>query len=335
MGFTEAGLVYSWDGSNTNGGTASEIHNAGIPTATLNLFNDGSSPPSQIGAAGGSYAGYFQSIVSAGWNCIAGEGVGGSVIGTVMNYCTYVNYGGIVGDSQGNMYASPWDHPTSGGHGHWDYIETYNNSNQYRDPSGAIQEAQAAGAGHLGILIMFGPNPAADANTYINLVDSLGLDTILFWGGYSESSSACVGLAQELIGHYGAVKDGSGAATTTGGTGAAAKVPVIHCPCRHIWLGFNRVSGNSTSEKIEFKVMVVGTAGWVTDGDDWIPSRPYTGKLQLWGRTDKTAWQIQEFWPAADGTFALWVGSDTAETRYYNVCFADAGSSPAYQTVME
>jgi len=110
-----AGLVWDWDGSTTAAGTASAIHNAGIPTATFNAFNDGSAAVCQPGAAGGPYAGYFQALASAGWNCIAGEGCGGSVVSTVQNYCTYVNYGGIVGDSQGDMYADPWDHPTGGG----------------------------------------------------------------------------------------------------------------------------------------------------------------------------------------------------------------------------
>ena len=186
---------------------------------------------------------------------------------------------------------------------------------------------------------MYGPNPAADVNTYINIVDSNGCDTILFWGGYSpcSTSSECVGLAQQLISHYGAVKDGSGTATTSGGGTAAVaeKHPVIHCPCRHIWLSFKGVNGNSTSEKIEFKVLLQGKAGWVDDNDKQIPNKPYTGKLQLWVRNAKKTWALQTFWPANDGTFAIWLGSDTAETRRYNVCFADAGSSPAWQTVME
>ena len=321
MGFTEAGLVWQWDGSTTAAGTAAAIHNAGIPTATFNAFNDGTSAPSQLGAAGSQYAGYFQALVSAGWNCIAGEGCGSSVISTVMNYCTYVNYGGIVGDSQGDMYASPWNHPTSGGHGHWDYIETYNNSNQYRDPGAAIGWSRSAGAGHLGILIMYGPSPAADVSTYINIIDSNGCDSVLFWAGYTGASSACVSLAQQLISHYGAVKDGKGTATGTTAAGAKAAAPVIHCPCKHIWISFSGVNGSSTSEHLEFKVKLVGRAGWVDDNDKQIPNKPYTGKLQLWAENAKKAWKMTDFWPAKDGTFAFWIGSDTAETRHYGVCW--------------
>jgi hypothetical protein len=316
MGFTEAGIT-AYYGQNPS---PAAIHNAGIPTATLNIFNDGSAAASQPGAAGAQYAGYFQSIVSNGWNCIAGEGVGGSVVGTVMNYCTYVNYGGIVGDSQGDMYASPWNHPTSGSHGHWDYIETYNNSNQYRDPSQSIGWSKSAGAGRLGILIMYGPNPAADFNTYVNIIDRNGCDTVLFWSGYSSSSSVCVGLAQQLISHYGTAKDGSTAATTAK-AGTTSTTPVVNCPCRHIWLAFQGVNGSSVSQKIEFKLIVAGYAGYVDNNDIVIPGKPYTGLMQLWCKNAKKSWPMFKFWPGKDGHFAFEIGSDTAESRTYSVCF--------------
>ena len=322
MGFTEAGLVFQWDGASVGTAACAAIHNAGIPTATFNLFNDGSSAPSQIGAAGGQYAGYFGALAKAGWNCIAGEGCGGSVVGTAMNYCTYVNYGGIVGDSQGNMYAPPWNHPASGGHGHWDYIETYNNSNQYRDPSASLGWSRAAGAGHLGILIMYGPNPAADVNTYINIIDRNGCDSVLFWGDYSGASSACVGLAQQLISHYGTAKDGSTAATTANASGTGT-TPVVNCPCKHIWIGFEGLGGGSSaSQKLEFKLRIVGQAGWVDNSAKWIPNKPYTGQLQAWCRNPAgKSWILGNFWPAKDGTFSFEIGSDTAEKRAYNVCF--------------
>jgi hypothetical protein len=328
MGFTEVGLVFQWDGASVGTAAAAAIHNAGIKVATFNLFNDGSSPPSQIGAAGSSYAGYFQAIASAGWDAIAGEGCGGSVIGTVMNYLPYVNYGGIVGDSQGDMYASPWNHPTSGGRGHSDYIETYNNSNQYRDPSAALGWSRSAGASHLGILIMYGPNPAADASTYINVVDSNGCDTILFWGGYSGSSSACVGLAQQLISHYGVTKDGSGAAAGGGGGGGAAAAPsiqyapIINCPCKYIWFTFAGGKVGSVDQKLEFKQKVVGYAGYVDNREYVIPGKPYTGKMELWCKNPAgISWLMTDFWPDNKGNFAFYIGSDAAEARQYSVCF--------------
>jgi len=123
-GFNEAGYVIRYGAGIPS---PAAIKNAGMHAA-LNIFNDGSSAADQIGAAGSQFAGYFQSIASAGYEIIAGEGCGGSVIGTVMNYCMYGNYGGIVSEQQANMYASPWSHPTSGGKGHQDYIETYNNN---------------------------------------------------------------------------------------------------------------------------------------------------------------------------------------------------------------
>ena len=331
MGFNEAGLVYNWDGSNTNAGTASAIHSAGIPIATFNAFNDGSSPPSQLGAAGSEFAGYFQALVSAGWNCIAGEGCNGSVIGTVQNYCTYINYGGIVGSSQGDMYASPYSHPTGGGHGHWDYIETYDNSNNYVDPSTALGWSKSAGAGRLGILIMYGPNPATDFSTYCNIIDSNGCDTVLFWGGYSESSSVCTGLAQQLISHYGAAKGSAAASTTTpakAGTTAAPTIPIIQCPCKCIWLAFKGVAGASTSQHVEFKVPILGYSGYVNNNDVVILGKPNTEKLQLWctNPAGKT-WLVMEFWPGSDGHFAINLGSDTAEARKYSVCWG--GTTPA------
>ena len=321
MGFAEAGYTVHY-GDNPS---PAAIHNAGIPVATLNIFNDGSADASQPGAAGAQYAGYFQSIVSNGWNVISGEGVGGSVVGTVMNYCVYENYGGIVGDSQGNMYASPWNHPASGGKGHWDYIETYNNSNQYRDPSESLGWSRAAGAGHLGILIMYGPSPAADVNTYINVIDKNGCDSVLFWAGYAdagaEPSSACVPLAQQLINHYGATKTAAPGTSGASGTTAAAAAEV-QCPCKHIWIGFQGVNGSSTSQKLEFKLRIVGQAGWVDNNEKWIPGRPYTGQLQAWCRNAAgKSWVLGNFWPAKDGTFAFEIGSDTVEKRAYNVCF--------------
>ena len=326
VGFAEAGLVWDWDGSTTAAGTASAIHNAGIPTATFNAFNDGSAAVCQPGAAGGPYAGYFQALASAGWNCIAGEGCGGSVVSTVQNYCTYVNYGGIVGNSQADMYADPWDHPTGGGKGHWDYIETYNNSNEYRDPSQSIGWSKAAGAGHLGILIMYGPSPAADVNTYINVIDQNGCDSVLFWSGYGSSSSVCEGLAGQLISHYGATKTGAtggtGGATATVAAGKTTVIPAIQCPCKHIVLGFKGGTSAKTSSKLEFEVQIVGQAGWVDNNEKWIHGRPYTGQLEIWCRDSKgKSWALGKIWPAKDGTFSFMVGSDTAETRYYNVRF--------------
>ena len=321
-GVTEAGLVVQWDGSSTYGNIASAIHSAGIATATLNLFNDGSSPPSQLGAAGGSYAGYFQSIVSAGWNCIAGEGCGGSVIGTVMNYCPYVNYGGIVGSSQANMYADPWDHPTSGGHGHWDYIETYDNSNNLQLDScvQAAGEAKAAGAGHLGILIGTWMQ-SAGASTYINTLNQIGGDTVLMWGGYSSSSSDGFGLIQQMISSLGAAKHGSTAATAGGATTTGA----VQCPCKHIWIGIAGVGKNSsaTSQKLEFEVKINGVAGWVDNNDQWIANKPYTGQLEAWATDSKNkTWKLTNLWPDNKGNFSFLVNSDTVETRKYSVCFA-------------
>ena len=325
-GVTEAGLVVNWDGSSTYGNIASAIHSAGIPTATLNLFNDGSSPPSQLGAAGSSYAGYFQSCVSAGWNCIAGEGCGGSVIGTVMNYCTYVNYGGIVGSSQANMYADPWDHPTSGGHGHWDYIETYDNSSNLQLDScvQAAAQAKSAGAGHLGILIgtwMQG----AGASTYINTLNQIGGDSVLMWGGYSSSSSDGFGLIQQMISSLGASKDGKGTATTSGSTAAAKVVPEVQCPCKHMWIGISGVGKDSTttSQHLEFEVKIVGTAGWVDNNMRWIPNKPYTGKLEAWaGNATKGSWKLKDIWPDKKGNFSFLVNSDRVEKRTYAVKFA-------------
>jgi hypothetical protein len=324
VGFAEAGLVWDWDGSTTAAGTASAIHNAGIPTATFNAFNDGSAAVCQPGAAGGPYAGYFQALASAGWNCIAGEGCGGSVVSTVQNYCTYVNYGGIVGDSQGDMYADPWDHPTGGGKGHWDYIESYDNSDNYVDPSQSIGWSRSAGAGHLGILIgnwMQG----VGAQTYINVVDSTGCDTICFWGGYSASSSSIVSLAQQLISHYGATKTGAtggtaGATATAAATTAATKA-VIQCPCKHISIAFVGSSASDVSQHIEFKVQITGRAGWVDNNENWIHGKPYTGQLEIWTSNAKKTWSLGKIWPDKNGDFAFSVGSDTAEKRSYSVCF--------------
>jgi hypothetical protein len=336
-GFNEAGLVVP-DGQNPS---PASIHGAGIPIATLNIFNDGSSAASQIGAAGGPYAGYYQSIASNGWNMIAGEGCGGDVIGTVQNYLPYVNYGG---DQANNMYAGPWNHPNTG-KGHLDYIETYTAGdcvNNVGGVSGCINAAKSAGSKHLGILIgdwCLG----TDAGTYINIVDSNGCDTICFWGGYGQPSSRMQGLADQLISHYGAAKWGGGAAASGGAAGATAAAapvmhPVVHCPCRHIWIGFAKSKDLSNfSEHLEFWVKIVGKAGYVDDGNQWLP-RPYTGLLQLWTRNEEKLWKLKDFWPDANGDFALWVGSDTAEKRHYGVKFADDAAYlgyPNWRVVME
>lgn len=203
VGFDEAGIVVPFGQNPSPWG----IKNAGIGTATLNCFNDGACPP---GTAGAQYAGYFQSIRANGWDCCGGEGVSGDVVATVENYMVYLNYGGIIGDDQAQgMYASPWNHPATGGH--WDYIETYNNSFGFRPDSAIamINNARANGAGHLGILIGDWMQ-SQGAQAYINIVDATGCDTICFWGGYSAASSGCQGLAQQLIDHYGASHGGAG-----------------------------------------------------------------------------------------------------------------------------
>ena len=399
LGCTEFGYVLDWknegqNGTNACASYATQIHNAGIPTATLNIFNDGQQPPCQIGAAGGQWAGYFSAIASAGWNCISGEGCGGSVVGTVQNYLPYINYGG---DQQNEMYASPWDHPSGGGKGHWDYIETYTAGNPSEVENvggveGCINSAKSNGAGHLGILI--GAWASADAGTYQGMIDSCGCDTVCVWAGYNSSAATGAGFSafQQLISAYGAAKDGSGGAASGGGGSAAAQTvtKTLHCPCRHISIGFQGVNGNSTSEHLEFKVKLVGTAGWVDDNEKWIHGKYYTGLLALWCRdSDSTSatvtkvtnlkyapcqqgdpwasggpgtwtnpddngnyqtftpnaicpvgststvvttttatpikgksWKVTDFWPEKDGTFALWIGSDTTETRTYSVCFA-------------
>ena len=324
LGCTEFGYVYPWDGSNTLASYASQIHNAGIPTATFNLFNDGSSAPCQLGAAGSPYAGYFQAIASAGWNCIAGEGCGGDVIATAQNYLPYINYGG---DQQNEMYASPWNHPSGGGKGHWDYIETYTAGSPSEVQNvggveGCINSAKSHGAGHLGILI--GAWASADAGTYQGMIDSCGCDTVCIWAGYNTSAATGSGYSafQQLISHYGAVKDGKGTATTGGGT-AAAKPAEIQCPCRHIWIGVSGTGKSTATQHLEFEVKIVGTAGWVDNNEQWIANKPYTGKLEMWG-TNPTggSWKMGDIWPDKKGNFSFLVGSDTIETRKYAVCFA-------------
>jgi hypothetical protein len=332
-GFNEAGLVVP-DGQLPS---PASIHNAGIRYATLNIFNDGSSAASQIGAAGGPYAGYYQSIAGAGWDMIAGEGCGGDVINTVCNYRWYVNYGG---DQQNNMYAPPWNHPAD--RRHLDYIEAYTAGNCLSNPggvAGCINAARAAGSLHLGILI--GDWCLGDASQYISLVDSTGCDTICFWGGYGQPSSRMQGLADQLIGHYGAVKwgGGGGGAAPTKAAGAAAaapaKHPVIHCPCRHIWLGIWGVKGSEMSEHLEWDVKLVGQAGFVDDNNQWIAGKPYTGMLELWTANEDKLWKLNDFWPDANGAFSLLVMSDTAEKRHYGIKFAPGWKGEPYRTVME
>lgn len=310
-----------------------DIHAAGMK-ATLNIFNDGSSAADQIGAAGGQFAGYFQSIAGAGWDMIGGEGAGGSVVGTVQNYVIYCNYGGIVSEQQYDMYSSPWNHPASGGKGHVDYIETYNNSGGLVVDScvACANSAKRNGSKHVGILIgdwMLG----VGWQTYANILDQIGGDTILFWGGYGQSSSRCQGLASDLIGHYGAAKWGGGSASAGGGTSSTTTKQgtqtTIHlvkqCPCRKLWL---QVKGGdkeatSASEHIEFKVPITGTAGYVDNDQKAIPGMAYTGKLEAWAKDEEgKQWKLFDFWPDVDGSFGFWVGSDKPETRKYSVRFA-------------
>lgn len=322
-GGTEAGLVVN---DNTEGASnipsPAAIHNAGIPTAVLNTFND----QSPMGA-GGPWAGFFNSCKNAGWNAISGEGTSGSIVGTCMNYLPYVNYAGTtVGGPQIDMYSSGYyAHPKSGTYPHWDYIETYNESALTPDSTVSVcKAAQAAGAKHSGILI---GNWALclnqPASYFVNLLNQTGGDTVCFWGGYGSRSSSVQSLASQMMSALGTAKDGATAATTsTTATAAAAAKPVVQCPCRHIWLHFKGVDGNSTSQKLEFEVTILGQAGWVDNNENWIPNRPYSGMLGLFTRNPAgKSWVLQYFYPAADGTFAIKVGSDTAEKRYYNVAF--------------
>lgn len=341
-GFAEAGVTVAYPSMPSITGSA--IRAAGIPYANLDWFNDYPNPGGP-GVAGASLAGSFQSAAGQGWNTCGGEGVGGSVAATLENYMIMNNLAGDVGGYQMDAYGTANDpQPKSGGKGHTDYIETYVSGTTQCAASTIqrIQQAKSYGSIFYGPLIEdFSTVLGWGAQYYIDIIDQSGANAVFFWGGYSDSSA---GLQGDLSGIYSAIKSkygmsktaaSGGAVTTSGSTTAAAPHPVITCPCRHLWLSFKGVTGNSTSEKIEFKVLMQGKGGWVDNNDKQIPNRPYTGKLQLWARNAKKTWMIQEFWPAKDGTFAIWIGSDTAETRYYNVRFADSGSSPPYQTVME
>ena len=208
--FAEAGRVVHY-GENPGCG---DIRAAGM-IATLNILNDATLAQNDIGyTATGSDASYIQSIVNNGYSCIAGEGTGPSLVGAIMGYAPYINYGG---DQQNEMYAPPWNHPTSGGKGHWDYIETYTaggGASQVTNiggVEGCINAARSAGAGHLGILI--GEWCSAGSDTYVQIVDATGCDTICSWGGYDGHSSAAQGVMGELIDHYGATKGGGGGVT--------------------------------------------------------------------------------------------------------------------------
>ena len=167
-------------------------------------------------------------------------------------------------------------------------------------------------------------------------MDSTGCDTACVWAGYNQSACTGPGFSafQQLISHYGVTKDGKGTATagTAGKAAAAPTIPIIHCPCKHIWIGFagmtKGTSGpSSTSQHVEFKVQIVGISGYVDDKDYWIPNKPNTEKLQLWctNPAGKT-WLMLEFWPGKDGHFAINIGSDTAEARKYSVCWG--GTTP-------
>lgn len=206
--FNEVGYVIGYGASIPS---PADIKNRGM-FATLNCINGGEGQgPTQMNVDGAQFEPYFQSIVAAGWDMIAGEGCTNSVITSIEKYCWYVNYGG---DQANDMYIGPWNHPHS--NKHLDYIESYTAGNCVNNPGGVgscIQSAKSAGALHSGILIGdwclgLGGQSGTPVQTYINLVDNNGCDSICFWGGYGQSSSRMQALADQLIGHYGAAKWG-------------------------------------------------------------------------------------------------------------------------------
>jgi hypothetical protein len=184
-GFAEFHYVVGDTGSHA--AERQKISAAGL-RAVLNPFNDGNGVGP--GGDGSSWSWYFPSIKNAGWAAAAGEGEGGSLIGVCMQSLPYINYGGIVSEQQYDMYASPWNHPSSGTYGHADYIETYDNYGHLVLDStlAAMKSAKAHGSQDIGILI--GAWAMNSASTWISFIDraeaaGVHVRTVMFWTGYS------------------------------------------------------------------------------------------------------------------------------------------------------
>ncbi len=177
--------------------------------AVINPFNDGNGVGPGADASGWSW--FFPSLASAGWSAAAGEGEGDSLISLCQQSMIYINYGGIVGDAQYDMYSPPWNHPATGNFPHWDYIETYdNNANLVlASTKASIMSAHAHGSQRIGILI--GAWLLSSSQTWINFVtevenDGVHVDTFFFWTGLAYDIVPVLqgsNVWRELQQHYG------------------------------------------------------------------------------------------------------------------------------------
>jgi hypothetical protein len=156
-------------------------------TATLNIYNGNWGPG---GGAGGAESGFHQAIKQAGWDMIAGEGVDGSVVASVMNNVPYCNYFGADGADGAliDVYAPPWNHPTRGPNGHCDYVRTY-----YRGitvPTNQscidrINQAKGYGSLHYGPLCGMWDTFPQSIGDIEEIIDATGSDTICFLTSYN------------------------------------------------------------------------------------------------------------------------------------------------------
>jgi hypothetical protein len=304
QGFAEVGLVVPY-------GTvpsANFIHNAGIKTATLNIFNDGAT--GGPGSAGSQFAGMFQAIKAANWDMVGGEGAGGDVVRTAMNYMYWVDYAGAGGADGGQIdaYAAPWNHPTTGKFGHCDYIETYVQATQTKTSTiNKILAAKAKGSIFYGPLIeLWSTTLNWGAQYYIDIINQSGANSVLFWGGYSvEGVSTMQGIGnsifQQLKNHFGM--------TPTSGVAGSGGSGIYTDPNVKINIALKNpvpnVSGrtDAATAPAGTKVTITGTCTTLHQLSLW--------RIQANASGENVYTEVMKFWPentGGQGTFSI---SDT------------------------
>jgi hypothetical protein len=200
----------------TYGNIAAAIKAAGL-IPVINEFND--NHPQNEASPG---VAHFQALKDAGWVGDGGEGCSAAIVSDAMLVFPWCNYGGIESEQQSDMYAGSWNHPASGGFGHVDYIESYNNNSGITAATtiACMQSAKSHGSKDLGLMIgtWMSGQPLSVYTSIINTVG--GVSTICFWNGYNTNPWACVSAMSGLKNIYGVTKSGyaGGAASTSTST---------------------------------------------------------------------------------------------------------------------
>lgn len=316
------------------------IHNAGIKVAGLNPYNDNWEPQRAEDVAG-----YAQSIASAGWDLISGEGLAGNIVTDIENHVPYADYHGAGGADGGQIdpYNTPWNHPRSGGKGHLDYVETYVGGGatpSVQSCINKINDAKSYGSIHYGPLIAMFNNYPCSYEDVARIIRETGSDSVVFWCGIINNAytqfrtTFATGYFERIKSDFGLTASAPLGSPSSGGGGTSSNTPTN----KLISLSFSDATKGETSRSVPVREIIhlTGKSGF-KDAKGYWTRIPNPEQVRLWRtRTDRNDVEWPEDlgtqWPRTDGTFDYYVTWNKRESIKYKIGLA--GSSTSAPTVV-